>query len=85
MNGKERQMSPETIDAIVAADLMHIDKAPPGTPQRMLSGAYADTCKHYLKGAASRPRGEIFQEAIEMVRLQNPDFQAEYDREYFSE
>jgi hypothetical protein len=73
----------QEMNAIVSEDLEHIPKRPSNLPQMMLRLTYPDARKHWLKEAPSKSRDEVLREAIEQVRKDHPDFEPEYDHEYF--
>ena len=78
-------MKREEMDAIIQEDRQHIGYGAPGTPQRMLHGTFTSARMAQLgsKGDQSRSRGDALQAAIAALHVSHPDFQPEYDHEYF--
>ncbi len=78
-------MTPAEIDAIIAEDLAHIERASLATPQQMLRTTYAVLRKAYLEHEPQKTRGDVLKEAIEIDQNLHPEFWPKYDREYFKQ
>jgi hypothetical protein len=77
-------MKKSEMDAKVKAELDHIPEWP-GDHQSELRYVYAARRKHCLGKKADRPKtpGEVLHECIDSLSQNNPDFRAEYDKEFF--
>jgi hypothetical protein len=78
-------MEPKEMNRIIREDLEHIGDAVHGTPQRVFRGCYISARQSQLgaKGDPARSRGDVIREAVAAMRVSHPDFEPDYDHEWF--
>jgi len=67
----------------VKEDLDHIPKWTKGSSQNKFRAAYEMTRLNHLSRTPPPPRLETIEEATVAIRVSDPDFEPEYDHEYF--
>ena len=69
------------MNRIVKSELKHIPRGERGSLQNFLRFAYNALRRRYLN--LNRSRHETLRELVDKIRKAHPDFNPEYDKEYF--
>jgi len=74
---------PNSIDDLVAGELDHLAVAVRGEPQAAFRSEYGTFRKEMLAGDPESPPRAALLRAVASVRSWAPDFEPEYDADYF--